>query len=144
MRDATVINMGVRELSAIAADGASDCTTAEDGMVPQVSPIESDGTEFFDAHEAMPWSPERPSTHHSPATKAARRMQLALWPEMEQRVEELSLVDEGRGGGGGGGRGGVGINTAASSAPVSTDTAVEPKVCVSTSTQTHEHGTTDR
>lgn len=44
------------------------------------SPVDSEGTEFFDAHEAMPWTPERPP-HQSPAAIAARRMQLALWPE---------------------------------------------------------------
>ncbi|CAM9154577.1 unnamed protein product [Scytosiphon promiscuus] len=46
------------------------------------SPVDSEGTEFFDAHEAMPWTPERPA-RQSPAAIAARRMQLALWPETE-------------------------------------------------------------
>jgi len=37
----------------------------------------SDGTEFFDAQEDVPWSPG--ARRHSPAADAAWRMQLALW-----------------------------------------------------------------
>lgn len=118
MRDTTGPASGMRELSKIGGDGASGWTRTEDGIPPPqqtLSPVESDGTEFFDAHEAMPWSPERPSTRQSPAAIAARRMKLAPWPVTEQNAEE----------GGGGGGGGSGK---ASSALESAD-IMEPKVC---------------
>lgn len=45
------------------------------------SPTESEGTEFFDAHEEIPWTPDRP-IRRSPAGKAARRRTpVTLWPE---------------------------------------------------------------
>lgn len=44
------------------------------------SPSDSEGTEFFEAHEEMPWTPDRPM-RRSPATMAASRMDLLLWPE---------------------------------------------------------------
>lgn len=101
IRDTTGTAMGVRELSS-----AGQRTAAEDGMLQQsltaASPVGSDGTEFFDAHEAMPWSPERPSTCQSPVAVAARRMQLALWPEAERTEEPPPLEDDEVVGGGGG------------------------------------------
>ncbi|CAM9725341.1 unnamed protein product [Ectocarpus sp. 6 AP-2014] len=81
------------------------------------SPADSEGTEFFDAHEAMPWTPE-PPTRQSPATIAARRMQLALWPEPELEEGVLGA--------------GFGINGANSQPPPADLHTHQPKAAIVT------------
>ena len=84
----------------------------------------SDSTEFFDALDSMPWSPERPAAvRHSPAAVAARRMQLALWPDTALLEPAAAAAEK------------SGISTAAAAAAIPAPTApvnfddVEPKVC---------------
>lgn len=73
--------MGVRELSLTAP---ATCNAASPS-----SAVESEGTEFFDAYDTLPWSPERAGpTRQSPAAVAARRMQLALWPDTDESAAE--------------------------------------------------------
>lgn len=61
-------------------------------LLPEVvnSPTDSEGTVFFEAHEEIPWTPDRPS-RRSPASIAARRVQLALWAQ--QQGDNLVEVD---------------------------------------------------
>lgn len=56
------------------------------------SPSDSEGTEFFDAHEEMPWTPDRPmrSARRSPAATVTKRPQLGLWPEGLGPVDSAS------------------------------------------------------
>lgn len=53
-------------------------------LLPEVvnSPTDSEGTVYFEAHEEIPWTPDRPS-RRSPASIAARRMQLAVWSQQQ-------------------------------------------------------------
>lgn len=77
--------MGARELSLTNLTAAAT-TRSPGGIGGHGSPVESsEGTEFFDAYDTLPWSPERAvPRRQSPAAVAARRMQLALWPDTEE------------------------------------------------------------
>lgn len=62
-------------------------------LLPELnSPTDSEGTVFFEAHEEIPWTPDRPS-RRSPAGIAARRVQLAVWSQ--QQGDNPVAVDPG-------------------------------------------------
>lgn len=83
----TTRTTGARELSLttpkpVCAALSPTSSTSAAATILHGSPVESEGTEFFDAYDTLPWSPERAvPARQSPAAVAAKRMQLALWPE---------------------------------------------------------------
>lgn len=88
--------MGASELSLSTTAFKAASPSSPSAMVQgelHGSPVESEGTEFFDAYDTLPWSPERARpSRQSPAAMAARRMQLALWPDTESAAEKLGEV----------------------------------------------------
>lgn len=97
MLDTTrAIGAGELSLATPAACTAASPSSAAAAAVLHGSPVESEGTEFFDAYDTLPWSPERAvPTRQSPAAVAARRMQLALWPDTED-LAELAVAEKPR------------------------------------------------
>lgn len=97
MLDTTrAIGAGELSLATPAACTAASPSSAAAAAILHGSPVESEGTEFFDAYDTLPWSPERAvPTRQSPAAVAARRMQLALWPDTEE-LAELAVAEKPR------------------------------------------------